>query len=113
MGVTIDPEGRETQILHDLVDFRGKDVVEVGCGAGRMTWRYAGQARSVLALDPNEDAIAEAERQMPQALQSIVSFRTGDVRSVRLREDKHLSVLLIGVVSGDEGAGSVLGLVQY
>lgn len=84
MGVTIDSEGTETRILHDLVDFRGKDVVEVGCGDGRMTWRYAEQARSVLALDPNGDAIAEAEQQMPTTLTSIVTFRTGDVQSVSL-----------------------------
>ena len=38
----LDPEGVETRVLHDLVDFRGKDVLEIGCGDGRMTWRYAG-----------------------------------------------------------------------
>jgi ubiquinone/menaquinone biosynthesis C-methylase UbiE len=87
MGVTIDPEGTEIRILHELVDFRSKDVVEVGCGDGRMTWRYAEQARSVLALDPNEDRIAEAEQQMPESLQSIVTFRTGDVQSVGLPDE--------------------------
>lgn len=84
MGVTIDPEGTETRILHELVDFTAKDVVEVGCGDGRMTWRYAKLARSVLGLDPNETRIAEAREYMPETLGPIVTFRVGNVESVGL-----------------------------
>jgi ubiquinone/menaquinone biosynthesis C-methylase UbiE len=52
-----------------------------------MTWRYAEQARSVLALDPNGDRIAGAERRTPETLQSIVTFRAGDVQSVGLPDE--------------------------
>jgi ubiquinone/menaquinone biosynthesis C-methylase UbiE len=86
MAVTIDPEGRETRTLHDLVDFAGKDVVEVGCGNGRMTWRYAELARSVLGLDPNQARIAEAQEQTPEFLRATVAFRAGDVASIGLRD---------------------------
>ena len=37
MRVSIDPEGTEIEAIHDLVDFSGKKVLEVGCGDGRMT----------------------------------------------------------------------------
>jgi len=84
MGYAVDPEGNETRVLHDLIDFRGKDVVEIGCGDGRMTWRYADLARSVLGLDPNQERIEEARRQTPDHLKSIVTFRAGDVASVGL-----------------------------
>jgi len=84
MGYAVDPEGNETRILHDLVDFRDKAVVEVGCGDGRMTWRYAAQARSVLALDPKEDRIAQAMAATPEALKQIVAFRVADVAIVTL-----------------------------
>ena len=83
-GVTIDPEGTETRTLHELVDFAGKDVVEIGCGDGRMTWRYAELARSVLGLDPNEASIAGAREQIPENLQASVTFRVGNVESVGL-----------------------------
>jgi hypothetical protein len=85
MGVTINPEGTETRVLHDLVNFKDKDVV--GCGDGRMTWRYTERARSVLALDPNGDRIADAEQQTPETLQSIVTFHTGspDRRTIARR----------------------------
>lgn len=85
MGYAIDPEGNETRMLHDLVDFAGKDVLEVGCGDGRMTWRYADRARSVLGIDPNGQWIAKARAAIPPALQSIVRFRVGDIAHARLR----------------------------
>ena len=84
MGYELDPEGHETRVLHDLVDFRGKRVVEVGCGDGRMTWRYAAHARSVLALDPNEARIEQAIASTPEALAPIVTFRVADVATVNL-----------------------------
>ena len=87
MGVTIDPEETETRVLHELVDFAGKDVVEIGCGDGRMTWRYAGLARSVLGIDPNEDRISEARQRTPDSLRPSVSFRAGNVQSVGLPEE--------------------------
>jgi ubiquinone/menaquinone biosynthesis C-methylase UbiE len=87
MGVSIDPEGTETRVLHDLVDFAGKEVVEVGCGDGRMSWRYAEVTRSVLALDPNEDRIQEARERTPDALKPTVTFRVGDVQSVGLPDE--------------------------
>jgi ubiquinone/menaquinone biosynthesis C-methylase UbiE len=84
MGYAIDPEGTETRILHELVDFRDKDVVEVGCGDGRMTWRYAAPARSVLALDPNEARIETAIESTPDALKPIVAFRVADIAHASL-----------------------------
>ena len=82
----VDPEGVETQALHDLVDFGGKDVVEIGCGDGRMTRRYADSASSVLAFDPDESAIAAAREQTPPALRGKLSFRVADVATVSLSE---------------------------
>ncbi len=50
MRVTIDPEGHEIDTIHELVDFSGQNVLEVGCGDGRMTWRYAERTASVLSV---------------------------------------------------------------
>ena len=60
MTGNLDPEGVEARVLHDLVDFRDKAVLEIGCGDGRMTWLYADAAASVLAIDPDEPSIATA-----------------------------------------------------
>lgn len=37
MAALLDPEEAETRVIHDLIDFVGKDVLDVGCGDGRMT----------------------------------------------------------------------------
>lgn len=79
-----DPEGRETEVIHRLVDFHGKDVLEVGCSDGRMTWRFLDAAASVLAFDPDEAAIALASKATPVALKDKVEFRVGDMTKIRL-----------------------------
>jgi ubiquinone/menaquinone biosynthesis C-methylase UbiE len=88
MGYAIDPEGNEARVLHELIDFRDTDVLEVGCGDGRMTWRYAPLARSVLALDPNAERIAQAIDATPAALQPIVTFRVADITQASLPEQE-------------------------
>ncbi len=79
MNYALDPEQAETRVLMDLVDLRGKDVLEVGCGDGRLTWRYADMARSVLAIDSNQELIATARARMPLALRDCVAFHEANV----------------------------------
>ena len=84
MGLTIDPMGIETRVLHDLIDYSGKDVLEIGCGDGRMTRRFAAQTTSVTAFDPDEAMIAAAKESIPDALRSAISFRVADITTVEL-----------------------------
>jgi 16S rRNA A1518/A1519 N6-dimethyltransferase RsmA/KsgA/DIM1 with predicted DNA glycosylase/AP lyase activity len=59
MALLIDPEGREIAALDALVPtLDGARVIEIGCGDGRLTRRYAARAASVLAIDPDENAVA-------------------------------------------------------
>ena len=87
MAVTLDPEGAETKVIYDLVDFRARNMLEIGCGNGRLTWRFADQAASVLAIDPKESEIAVANERIPDTLKSRVSFKTADIRTVELPEN--------------------------
>jgi len=84
MRVSIDPEGTETEVIHELVDFSGKKVLEVGCGDGRMTRRYADRAAFVLALDPNAVKIERAVDSTPELLRSKVRFRVADIADADL-----------------------------
>lgn len=55
--MVIDPEGYEL----DAVAARmppGAHVIEIGCGDGRLTRRYSDRVASVLAFDPDADAVA-------------------------------------------------------
>jgi ubiquinone/menaquinone biosynthesis C-methylase UbiE len=84
MPVTFDPEQAETRVMHDLVDFAGADVLEVGCGDGRLTLRYANRARLVLALDPDAAEIERARASLPEQLCHTVTFQVADVTSLVL-----------------------------
>jgi 2-polyprenyl-3-methyl-5-hydroxy-6-metoxy-1,4-benzoquinol methylase len=74
MTVRSDPENNETQALFGIADFSGKHVLEIGCGDGRMTWRYAHAAAHVTAIDPFEESIQRAQENLPEALSDQVEF---------------------------------------
>jgi 2-polyprenyl-3-methyl-5-hydroxy-6-metoxy-1,4-benzoquinol methylase len=84
MSDQVDPEGNETRALHELVDFHGKDVLDIGCGDGRMTWRYADLAATVVGLDPFERDIETAQAATPDELRSKVRFWCEDAVTVVL-----------------------------
>ena len=75
MAVLPDPEDTETKALHDYADFTGARVLEIGCGDGRLTWRYADRAAHVVAIDPDEDDIATALEDCPGDLRPKIDFR--------------------------------------
>ena len=74
MAIRIDPEDSETIALHDFADFTGKRVLEIGCGDGRLTWRYADRAAHVIAIDPDAEDIDTAREDLPPALRERVTF---------------------------------------
>jgi len=75
MTIRVDPENNESRALFDLVAFSGQRVLEIGCGDGRLTWRYADSAAHVTAIDPFEASIARAKENTPEELKSRVNFR--------------------------------------
>jgi 2-polyprenyl-3-methyl-5-hydroxy-6-metoxy-1,4-benzoquinol methylase len=75
MPVRIDPEGNETDALFDLLEVEGCEVLEIGCGDGRLTRRYADRAAHVTAIDPFADAIARANTWLSEAPNERIEFR--------------------------------------
>lgn len=78
MAFVLDPEGREVEALAELVDFAGLRVLEVGAGEGRLTWRYAGRAAEVLAIEPGEELVAQARADLPPELAERVRLEVLD-----------------------------------
>jgi SAM-dependent methyltransferase len=74
MTVTMDPEENETRALFSFVDLNGRRVLEIGCGEGRLTWRYADRAAQVTAIEPFAPALARARENLPQGLESRVTL---------------------------------------
>ena len=75
MAIRIDPENNETRALLDIANFTGRHVLEIGCGDGRVTWRYADKAEHVTAIDPSAKQIAQAKEDLPARLQDRIEFQ--------------------------------------
>lgn len=83
MATRMDPDGVETAALAELVpSFANLRVLEVGCGNGRLTRRYAAAAGSVLAVDPNEAALAHFRDTMPEELRPRVKLRAAPLEEL-------------------------------
>ena len=75
MTITRDPERNEIDALLEFTgELAGKRVLEIGAGAGRLTWRYASLAGEVVGIDPNPERMARARREIPKALQGRVTM---------------------------------------
>jgi len=74
MTIRSDPENNEIHALFNLADFAKKHVLEIGCGNGRLTRRYADVVAHVTAIDPFENGIRRAKEDLPDRLRNRVEF---------------------------------------
>jgi trans-aconitate 2-methyltransferase len=72
-----DVDNAEAHVLRSCGDFDGANVLEVGCGDGRLTWLYAARTESVLGIDPEEAEIAAARSATHPELAEHVRFEVG------------------------------------
>ncbi len=72
----------------DRIDFTGKDVLEVGCGAGGFTLEHLKQAHYILGIDPDEEAIETLKAEFSrQGSDNRVDFRQGNIVDFPLPEE--------------------------
>jgi len=94
MPIRQDPEDSEIKALHDFAgDLTDKKVLEIGCGDGRLTFRYAAQAALVHAIDPSEKKIAKARKKLPEALHGRVEFWATGIENFLAPEKYDLALL--------------------
>ena len=80
----LDPEEAHLAALRRLADFRGRRVLEMGCGDGRLTVGIARDAASVLAFDPDGASVARARRALPTELAERVAYRVASGKEIEL-----------------------------
>jgi predicted RNA methylase len=80
----LDPEGEHIAALRRLADFRTRRVLEMGCGEGRLTLGIAAEAESVLAFDPDAEAVERARRFLPATLGDRVTYRVASAKEIEI-----------------------------
>ena len=83
MTLRVDPEKNEVRALKELANWRGKQVLEIGCGNGRLTRRLANLGAQVEALDPDKKMIALARKELPGRYADRVKFKVGVAENLK------------------------------
>lgn len=84
---TKDPEQNETRHLRQFVDVTGKHVLEIGCGEGRLTWRYASASSLTVGLDPDKDSLRVAVIDRHSDLVNKVHFANAQAEDIPFRKE--------------------------
>jgi ubiquinone/menaquinone biosynthesis C-methylase UbiE len=80
----LDPEGAHLAALRRVGDFREQRVLELGCGDGRLTLGIAAEAASVLAFDPDAEAVERARGSLPDELSDRVAYQVASGREIEI-----------------------------
>jgi ubiquinone/menaquinone biosynthesis C-methylase UbiE len=79
------PDGMEVRLIERFTTLRGKRILEVGCGDGRLTFQYAPAAKRVLAFDPDRASIEDALDEQDWLNVRNVDFRVGSIEHLPAR----------------------------
>lgn len=103
-----DPEGVESKIIHDLLGPSAGDVLEVGCGDGRLTGELAKISDTILAIDPDAGSIDQAR----SLLGSGISLILGSGESIPLADDTIDTIIFSLSLHHHEGPDQALTEAQ-
>ena len=87
MTLRIDPERNEVHALKGMADWRGKRVLEIGCGNGRLTRRIANLGTQVIAIDPDRKLITTARKELPARYSERVRFKAGSAQELKFPKE--------------------------
>jgi ubiquinone/menaquinone biosynthesis C-methylase UbiE len=85
MGTSIDPAGTELRALLRGANFSDARVLEIGSGNGRLAFRAASVARSVVGVESFADDVAVAVQSCPAELRHRVRFVRGSGTALPFR----------------------------
>ena len=91
MTIITDPQENEVRMLRAAAEWRGRRVLEIGCGDGRLTRRLARLGAVIEAIDPDPASIRAARRQwprqMPRRLAKAARFHVGEAEHLNYPDE--------------------------
>jgi ubiquinone/menaquinone biosynthesis C-methylase UbiE len=95
MPIRLDQEGHEIAALVAMLPPRaGLRVLEVGCGDGRLTRRYAHMAERILAVDSSAPDLEEFSASMPAAFAGRIELRASPIETLQISDEEFDVVLM-------------------
>ena len=89
MVVTRHPRaGREIAAFGGSRMFRGKDVLDIGTGNGRLAFDVARLARRVVGIDPSDESVRSARAKARRLGLGNVEFRVGDAAALDVGRER-------------------------
>jgi len=86
MAISMDPSGEEVRALKAIADWRDKQVLELGCGDGRLTQRLAALGPAQIeAVDPDREAVEAARQNLPVFDRPRVKFHVGRAETLKYK----------------------------
>lgn len=83
-----DQEQITRQRIEKIVSLQDKEVLEIGCGQGRVTSMLANNRCGLVAIDPDQEQIAKARERWPG-----IDFRVGSGHDLEFADDSFDLVL--------------------
>ncbi len=84
MSIRHDPEDNELNTFLAMAgDLTSKSILEIGCGHGRFTQKYAHLTTHVTGIDPNADKIAQAQEKDINPSASFLANDIGNYQSTQ------------------------------
>ena len=78
-------DGMEVRLIERFATLKGRRILEVGCGDGRLTFQYARTAGSVFAIDPDQPSIEDALDEQARLGVRNITFRVGAIERLPAR----------------------------
>jgi ubiquinone/menaquinone biosynthesis C-methylase UbiE len=69
-----DPQGTETRALLNAAEFAKARVLEIGCGEGRLIFRYASATALIAGIEPDAAPLSVAAGSCPSEFRPLVTF---------------------------------------
>ena len=88
MPIQKDAENNEKKYLHKFADLNGKRVLEIGCGEGRLTWKYASASSLTIGLDTDHDALRVAVIDTPHDTNHKTAFARAQAEHIPFSKNK-------------------------
>jgi len=87
-----DPEGKEIKTILSQAQFKGKRVLELGCGTGRLTGKLAKHCKTLVSVDHNEDSIEYCKGKFKKAKN--ITFVNTSVKELKNLPHKEYDIIL-------------------